>query len=78
MTPPEERPASAAPRPLTAVTPPVQITQQQAGGRPSGNAPTGEAGGAGNSSTFIRRLGGPETPWDNRGGDEEPNDEEGS
>jgi cytoskeletal protein CcmA (bactofilin family) len=62
MTPPDQRPASAAPRPLAAVTPPVQIPSQQSAGRSGGQS--GE--GTGNSSTFIRRLGGPETPWDNR------------
>lgn len=77
MTPPDERPASAAPRPLTAVTPPVQIAPQQPASRATGSASTGETGAQGNSSTFIRRLGGPETPWDNRG-DDEQNDEEGS
>jgi cytoskeletal protein CcmA (bactofilin family) len=73
MTPPDERPASAAPRPIAAVTPPVQITPNQVSSRGA----TAEAGG--NSSTFIRRLGGPETPWDNRGEDNQnQDDEEGS
>ncbi|MCC6790443.1 MAG: polymer-forming cytoskeletal protein [Thermomicrobiales bacterium] len=75
MTPPDERPASAAPRPIAAVTPPVQITPNQPSGRPASGA-TGESGG-GNSSTFIRRLGGPETPWDNRA-ENEQDDEEGT
>lgn len=74
MTPPDERPASAAPRPIAAVTPPVQISSNQSTSR----APSGPSGGdGGNSSTFIRRLGGPETPWDNRG-DDDRDDEEGS
>lgn len=74
MTPPDERPASVAPRPIAAVSPPVQMTPSQSGSRPVVGA-SGEAGGS--SSTFIRRLGGPETPWDNRDEDEQ-DDEEGS
>jgi cytoskeletal protein CcmA (bactofilin family) len=74
MTPPDERPATAAPRPLTAVTPPVQIAPNQAAARPAAGA-SSDAGG--NSSTFIRRLGGPETPWDNRGENEPDDDENG-
>jgi len=33
------------------------------------------AGSAGNSTTFIRRLGGPETPWESRGESEEAGDD---
>jgi cytoskeletal protein CcmA (bactofilin family) len=66
MTPPDQRPTNV-PRPLAAVTPPVQISSGQGAGRSSGSGGTGgEPGGSGNPSTFIRRLGGPETPWDNR------------
>jgi len=63
MTPPDQRPS--APRPLSSVAPPVPIPSSQ-GSRPAGTTPSGEAVSGGNSSTFIRRLGGPETPWDNR------------
>jgi cytoskeletal protein CcmA (bactofilin family) len=68
MTPPDQRPP--APRTLTPVTPPVQIPTGQ-GSRSAGTTPAAEP--AGSSSTFIRRLGGPETPWDNR---EEPSGDE--
>lgn len=69
MTPPDERPANI-PRPLTPVAPPVPIASTQHGNR------GGETGAPGNSSTFIRRLGGPETPWDTRGEDEQNDSEE--
>lgn len=45
---------------------PVQIpTQQQAPPRPAPQAPPAE--GQAGSKTFIRRFGGPETPWDGEG-----------
>jgi cytoskeletal protein CcmA (bactofilin family) len=60
MTPPEERAAALnAPR--------------QIGARPAaapGSARQAEQQSAAAASTFIRRLGGPETPWDNRQGEE--------
>lgn len=75
MTPPDQRPA---PRPLAAVSPPVQIPSNQGTSRPSGSA-SASAEPAG-SSTFIRRLGGPETPWDNRAApapdEDDPGDED--
>jgi len=73
-TPPDQRPA---PRPLTTVTQAVQVPSNQGSFRPGGGTTT--PGEPGSSSTFIRRLGGPETPWDNRTSvpeDEEHNDEE--
>ena len=76
MTPPDQRPATT-PRPLSPVTPPVQIPQSGAAGRPAGATPA-EGQGAPGSSTFIRRLGGPETPWDNRGGPDETDEDESS
>ncbi len=68
MTPPDERPVAAVPRPITSVTPPpVQIAAAQNTGRAATSpVATGESQGAAGSSTFIRRLGGPETPWDTR------------
>lgn len=74
MTPPDQRPATA-PRPLSPVTPPTQITQSGATGRSAGATPSDVQGPAG-SSTFIRRLGGPETPWDNRGDADESDEDE--
>lgn len=79
MTPPDQRPVTAGPRPLNAVTPPVPIVGQQSGARPGSAAAAASEQGASStgSSTFIRRLGGPETPWDNRGAEpEEPEDDE--
>jgi cytoskeletal protein CcmA (bactofilin family) len=73
MTPPDQRPASM-PRPIAAVNSPVQMPQGSSSARPA-NQPAGDGGQAGNSSTFIRRLGGPETPWDTRGGASEPEDD---
>jgi cytoskeletal protein CcmA (bactofilin family) len=72
MAPPEERGAAGAPRsigsrppvsapvslPAAATTTPKPVPPPSAG-EPAGASP----------STFIRRLGGPETPWDNRGGE---------
>jgi hypothetical protein len=74
MTPPDQRPASM-PRPITAVSSPVQMSQGSTGARPA-NQPAGETGQSAASSTFIRRLGGPETPWDNRTGTPEPEDDD--
>ena len=58
MVPPEERTAGLAPRPVGVGTPPVAIGS--AGARQT-------SGEGGNASTFIRRLGGPETPWSDPG-----------
>src|SRR5262245_43083853 len=79
MAPPEERGAASGPRPIGSrptVSAPVSLppvaatpakpTPPAAGGEPIGASP----------STFIRRLGGPETPWDNRGGGDQPEGEE--
>lgn len=52
MTPPDERSSSAPPRAVGG--PPVAI------GSAGTRQPNAEGG---NTSTFIRRLGGPETPW---------------
>jgi cytoskeletal protein CcmA (bactofilin family) len=75
MTPPEQRAAVAPPRPLSSV-PPVSITSAQP--RPAAppvNAAPAEPAPA---STFIRRLGGPETPWEKGGeGGPEDGDEDG-
>jgi cytoskeletal protein CcmA (bactofilin family) len=73
MTPPDQRPASVAPRNLTPVTPPVSIQPSQSAPRASGGQ--GESGG-GSASTFIRRLGGPETPWDKAQAAPEPDEAE--
>jgi cytoskeletal protein CcmA (bactofilin family) len=73
MTPPEERPVTAIPRQINAVSsPPVQIAATQAPTRAANATPAaGEAQGAAGSSTFIRRLGGPETPWDSSAEEED-------
>lgn len=71
MTPPEDRPA-ASPRAMNPVTPPVPIASPAAAARPGTSAtPTESGAGGAGSSTFIRRLGGPETPWDTRTEDDE-------
>jgi cytoskeletal protein CcmA (bactofilin family) len=65
MAPPESR-TPAAPRQLQPVSAP---SQQSAPVRAT--AAAGADGGS--TNTFIRRLGGPETPWENKeGGDETP------
>ncbi|MEA2584286.1 MAG: hypothetical protein QOF33_2371 [Thermomicrobiales bacterium] len=81
MAPPEERPNGAAPRQIAArplASAPVTIPAAAASPAKPAPAPPppsgGEAAGA-TPSTFIRRLGGPETPWDNRGGGEQPEEE---
>jgi len=65
MTPPDQRPASI-PRPINSASTPVQLPSTPAAPRNGGQVEQTPA----NSSTFIRRLGGPETPWDNRSEDE--------
>jgi cytoskeletal protein CcmA (bactofilin family) len=79
MAPPEERqnagiprsigsrPAASAPVSLPAAAP----TTPRPAPPPSAAEPTGAS-----PSTFIRRLGGPETPWENRGGNDQPEEEE--
>jgi cytoskeletal protein CcmA (bactofilin family) len=70
MAPPEERLAGGAPRSIAPKAPaaPVSLPAQP---KPAPPTPTNEQP-ASAASTFIRRLGGPETPWDTRTGDEEP------
>lgn len=69
MTASGERSASTTPRPLppkAAPSPPVAIpapTASQATSAATGNVASAESP-ASSASTFIRRLGGPETPWD--------------
>jgi cytoskeletal protein CcmA (bactofilin family) len=59
------------PRPIASVTPPVPMpsSTQPKTTAPPAPAPTTEAQPAAGSKTFIRRFGGPETPWE--GADEE-------
>ncbi len=54
-------PSTPAPAPAAAAPPPAPEPQSMAGTKPL-NEPS--------ANTFIRRLGGPETPWENRGGNE--------
>jgi cytoskeletal protein CcmA (bactofilin family) len=72
MAPPDERSSSSTPRPIA--TRPV-ATQQTPVSIPSAppSRPTQSAApeGGSNPNTFIRRLGGPETPWDKRGDEAE-------
>ncbi len=65
MAAPEERGKRQAPRSLPAATdapPPVSVPAPDARGAGGGNPA---------STTFIRRLGGPETPWNARGNEDE-------
>jgi cytoskeletal protein CcmA (bactofilin family) len=73
MAPPEERAAAGTPRAIGSrpvVSAPVSLPPAPA--TPAKPAPPQSAGEppAASPSTFIRRLGGPETPWENRGGDQ--------
>lgn len=70
MTRPEER--EARPRRLGngSGAAPVPINGQAAEGRPPASG-TNESR-AGGPTTFIRRLGSPETAWDTKSGDDEP------
>lgn len=78
MTPPDKRGASGSPRPTApaAVANPVPITPAPSEPRP-GRAPQGGSQAAaengGPASTFIRRFGGPETPWEGSQGEEPGN-----
>jgi cytoskeletal protein CcmA (bactofilin family) len=83
MARPEERTTARAPRPLSSVSAsPVSMSSQSNPGarRSSPPQPTqsqGQPQGQGNSQTFIRRFGGPETPWsgENRDNDnQQPSD----
>lgn len=70
MAPPDDRPAAVAPRPIvnrpaSAPQTPVSIPSSNPQPRPSSTGNTETLGS--NPNTFIRRLGGPETPWDKRG-----------
>lgn len=78
MTPPDQRPAAAQPRPIAPVTQPVSIQSGPApAARTAAPASPSEPATPAGSSTFIRRLGGPETPWDGRGTDPTASDDEG-
>lgn len=77
MAPPDDRPTTSAPRPIStrpmgAAQGPVSIPSSGGSNRP-GQGGNGESGAA-NPNTFIRRLGGPETPW-SRPNDESEEDE---
>jgi cytoskeletal protein CcmA (bactofilin family) len=85
MARPEERTTGRSPRPLSSVNPssPVSMSSQASAARRPSPAPSnqgqgqGQAQGQGNSQTFIRRFGGPETPWsgESRDGDnQQPSD----
>ena len=77
MAPPEERPAAGAPRPITpraAVSAPVSMPPAVASPPRPAATPVPNEGAGASPSTFIRRLGGPETPWDNRGGEQPEED----
>jgi len=73
MAPPEERQAGGAPRAMPRPATPAPVSLPQASASPPKPAPVasgGESTTGASPSTFIRRLGGPETPWDNRGDDQ--------
>jgi cytoskeletal protein CcmA (bactofilin family) len=69
MTRPEDR--EAKPRRLGNATgaAPVPINGQATEGRPEGRSSEARSGGP---TTFIRRLGSPETAWDTKPGEEPP------
>jgi len=74
MAPPDERSGGASPRPIASRpaapaqsnSTPVSIPNASSN-RPSTGASAAGTESGGNPNTFIRRLGGPETPWDKRG-----------
>jgi cytoskeletal protein CcmA (bactofilin family) len=68
MTAPDRRAQAPAPRQAPGIEqkPPVAIS----------TAASRAAASDGSGSTFIRRLGGPETPWESRGTDEQQSSEE--
>ncbi len=81
--------ATPAPQPIQGPQPPVQApsTPSETDTAPPAPQPLAapadlrsrmeqNAGGASGTSTFIRRFGGPETPWDGRREDETDEDEE--
>ena len=75
MTPPDERTGAAAPRNLSAINQPVAIGNrgaQSGGPQAAGGPQAGGGANGGSASTFIRRLGGPETPWSENRTDEGP------
>jgi cytoskeletal protein CcmA (bactofilin family) len=82
MARPEERTTGRSPRPLSSVSSsPVSMASQANPGTrrsapPQSNQSQGQSQGQGNSQTFIRRFGGPETPWsgENRDGEDQPTD----
>jgi cytoskeletal protein CcmA (bactofilin family) len=80
MAPPaDDRPTTPTPRPIATRPTSAPQTPVSIPAAPSAR-PTqaGPAEGGSNPSTFIRRLGGPETPWDKRGDEAEedgPTDE---
>jgi cytoskeletal protein CcmA (bactofilin family) len=65
MAPPEERLAGGTPRSIAPKTPAPPVSLPAAAAPPN-PAPPGQTTeqAASAASTFIRRLGGPETPWD--------------
>ena len=67
MTAPENRPASVPPRQLQSVTAPSPLAAPPTTSRSGSGGASETAGG----NTFIRRLGGPETAWDNRSGEDD-------
>lgn len=73
MVPPEQR-NQRAPGPAPRVLPPKPVappvTLQAPGSESAVSAGGGSSSGTSAASTFIRRLGGPETPWESRPEDE--------
>lgn len=72
MVPPEQR-NQRAPGPAPRVLPPKPVAPPVTLQVPSGESPAAGgtlSSGTSAASTFIRRLGGPETPWESRSEDE--------
>jgi cytoskeletal protein CcmA (bactofilin family) len=76
MAPPEDRVAPGSPRPIAprVNNAPVAIQPAASPPRPQPPSPAPSDPAAASASTFIRRLGGPETPWESRG-ESEPSEE---
>jgi cytoskeletal protein CcmA (bactofilin family) len=71
MAPPEERGAVGGPRAITSRAAPPPVAIQPAAPPPKAASASSTEPASASASTFIRRLGGPETPWESRSSTEQ-------